>query len=147
MRNSYIPAHHRYLSPQQIKPLLNSYAKHAQRAVLESLDKFDGASMPFIPFIIPIAYKAAAYAFFGSSFPAEKSLEPFTKFDSVFHLRAAGVPDFFLKKNIQAWEEVIQMIEDYMKMPHVDAYELIQMVERDSRAEGFVRKSPTSTSS
>jgi hypothetical protein len=145
MRDRYFPAHHRYLSPQQIQPLLKSYAKHTHEAVIESLDNFDGTSTPFISFIIPIAYKAAAYAFFGSSFPADKSLEPFKNFDSVFHLKAAGVPDFFLKKKIQAWEEVIQIIEDYMKMPHDDSFELFQMVEREAKAEGYV--SPSATNS
>jgi cytochrome P450 len=131
------------MSAQQIKPLLKSYAKHAYEAVIECQDKFDGNSTPLIPFIIPIAYKTAAYAFFGGSFPAEKSYKPYKDFESVFHLRMAGVPDFFLKKGIQGWEEVTQMIEDYLKTPHDDSFELVQMLEREAKAEGFVRQSAT----
>jgi hypothetical protein len=139
MRDKFFPAHHRYLSPQEIKPLLMSYAKIAHETVLESRSKFDGACMPLIPFIIPLAYKAAMFAYFGRSFPAEKSYKPYKVFDSAFHLRMAGVPDFFLKKSIQAWEEVTQMIEDYLKMPHDDSFELIHMLEREAEAEEFVR--------
>jgi hypothetical protein len=143
MRDQFFPAHHRYLSPQQIKPLLKSYAMHAHEAILESQDKFVGNSTPFIPFIIPIAYKAAAYAFFGRSFPVEKSYKPYKDFESVFHLRMAGVPDFLLKKGIKAWEDIIQMIEDYLKVAHDDSFELVQMLEREAKAEGFVRQSAT----
>jgi hypothetical protein len=57
----------------------------------------------------------------------------------------AGVPDLFLKKSIRAWEEIIRMIEDYLKMPHDDSFEIIHVLEREAKAEGFVRHFTTDT--
>lgn len=61
MTDKLFPAHHRYLSPTEIKPLLENYAKHAYNGLMESLDRFDGVNTPFRDFVIPLAYDAAAY--------------------------------------------------------------------------------------
>ena len=139
MQHKYLPAHHRYLSQQEIKPILKNYAKHAYEAIMESRDKFAGASTPLIPFIIPVAYKANAYAFFGRSFPAEESYEPFKSFDSVFHLKLAGVPEIFLQKSVRDWYKVHELIKDYLKTPHEDAIALVHILEQDAEALGYVR--------
>jgi hypothetical protein len=141
MKDKVFPAHHRYMSQQSIKPLLKNYGKHAYEAVMDARGKFDGASTPLIPFLIPLAYKTAAYAFFGKSFPAEETYEPFKSFDSIFSLKLAGVPEFFFKKNIQDWYRVHKMIEDYLKTPHDESSEIVHFLEREAIAEGFVRPS------
>jgi hypothetical protein len=138
MKEKFFPAHHRYMSPQEIKPLLKNYGKHAYDSLMEARDKFDGANALLIPFIIPPAYDAAAYAFFGRSFPAKETYEPFKSFDGIFHLKLAGIPEFFLKKNFQDWYKVQNLIEDYLKTPHDDSSGVVHFLEREAKAEGFV---------
>jgi cholesterol 7alpha-monooxygenase len=68
-----------------------------------ALDRFsgDGTQTPLTEFLFPISYEAAAYAYFGSSFPAKQSYDPFVKFDDSFTLMLAGLPKFLFKKNYQ----------------------------------------------
>lgn len=104
MKDRLLPAHSRALGSQEIQPILKNYARHAFTCLMGALNKFDGRSTPLNPFLIPFAYEAAAYAFFGSSFPAKQTYSRFIKFDRNFTYMAAGLPRFLFRKNFQVRE-------------------------------------------
>lgn len=50
----------------------------------------------------------------------------------------AGIPKFILKDNYAAWQEVIQLVEDYLKTPHDDSIGFIQAIHSEAMNDGFV---------
>lgn len=138
MSEVFLPTHHRALSPQNIMSLLERYAEHARECVLNAINKLDGQSSPLVPFVVPPAYCAASYAFFGRAFDAEKSYKPFRQFDKQFHLMAAGVPRYMLPGASRAWDKVVGMFEQYLEVPHEDCSDLISLLEMDARDAGWV---------
>ncbi|THH20769.1 hypothetical protein EUX98_g8517 [Antrodiella citrinella] len=58
-------------------------------------------------FISPAAYCATGKALYGTSYPAEQTMKKFQKFDSVFHIIAAGCPLWLLPSARSGWNALI----------------------------------------
>lgn len=109
LTESFFPAHHRALTPGNIRGLLSSYARHTHDELSIRLNKLDGLSQgtPLASIISPAAYCAAGKALYGASYPAAQTMERFVKFDSVFHMIAGGLPLWLIPSAQKGWEDVI----------------------------------------
>ncbi|KAF8583180.1 cytochrome P450 [Ramaria rubella] len=130
--------HHEELSPKKISDLIESYAKNAHTYLSQALEKFDGTCTELMSFILLPAYLAAAATFFGTAFEAEKSYKGFKAFDDQFHLIVvAGLPKFMFRGAFRAWEEVIDLLEQYLKTPHEDSSTLMLRMESSAKGAGW----------
>ena len=114
MLDTYMPELHHILLPSNIRPMTSVYLHSVHDALRGMISSVDGASGPLKSFIIPPAYRAAAFAGFGSRFPAEKSYPLFQAFDDDFYLLGANIPRMFLSKPIKAWEKLLDLFENYL---------------------------------
>ncbi len=115
MVDTYMGQLHNFMLPSNIHPLVEAYTASAHDSLLSMISSMDGASGALKTFIIPSAYRAACHAAFGRNFPAEKSYPFFKTFDDDFHLIGAGLPKFLLSKPLKAWDELVDVIENYVK--------------------------------
>lgn len=115
IRYSYGEAQHRALLPQSVRPMLRQYTEQAHKLFLEAIDRADGTSVNLSSFLIPPTYCSAATTMFGKQFPAEKSMPFFQIFDKDFPLMAAGLPRIVTRQARQAWEKLIDILEEYME--------------------------------
>ncbi|TFK94414.1 cytochrome P450 [Polyporus arcularius HHB13444] len=115
MVDTYMGQLHNLLLPSNIHPIVEAYTASAHDSLLSMISSMDGASGALKTFIIPSAYRAACHAGFGRDFPAEKSYPFFKAFDDDFHLIGAGLPKFLLSKPLKAWDELVDVIENYVK--------------------------------
>ncbi|KAF8587451.1 cytochrome P450 [Ramaria rubella] len=130
--------HHEELSPKKISDLIESYAKNAHTYLSQALEKFDGTCAELMSFILLPAYLAAAATFFGTAFEAEKSYKGFKAFDDQFHLIVvAGLPKLMFRGAFRAWEEVIDLLEQYLKTPHEDSSTLMLRMESSAKGAGW----------
>ena len=114
MLDTYMPTLHHLLLPTNIQPMTSLYLASIHDSLRGIISSMDGASGALKAFIIPPAYRAAAHAGFGTDFPVEKSYPLFKTFDDSFHLLGAGLPRTFLSKPIKAWEQLVDLFEDYL---------------------------------
>lgn len=135
----YYKAHHEELSPIKVASVLQRYGILAYESLQSTLNKLDNGSTTGLSFIKPPAYDAAAYAFFGKTFPSRESYEPFKTFDEGFLLLQTQIPRFLLKKPIQAREKLIKMFEKYLSSPHDDCAGLIHAIEEIASTTNWVR--------
>ena len=124
MLDNYMPALHHVLLPSNIGWMTSTYLQSAHDTLVGVISSLDGASGPLKTIIIPPAYRAAAHAGFGPDFPAEKTWNGFKTFDESFHIINAGVPRFLVRKPLKAWEEVIDIVQEYLEENKDDVEEL-----------------------
>nr|VWO96721.1 Putative lanosterol 14-alpha-demethylase (EC [Ganoderma boninense] len=114
MLDTYMPSLHHALLPRAIGPMVSTYLTSIHDTLLGVISSMDGASGPLKTFIIPPAYRAGAHAAFGPDFPAEKTWQAFQTFDGSFPMLSAGLPKFILRKPLKAWDDVIDVVEEYL---------------------------------
>ena len=139
MLDQYLPLHHLAFSPKNVGSLLARYTEYASECILRAVHKYDDIQTPLLPFLILPAYSSAALTLFGRSFDAEKSYEPFRRFDDYFHVMAAGVPRFMIPGAYHALNQVGKMFEDYLRGEHHDCSDFIQLLESGAKDAGWVR--------
>lgn len=124
----YYKAHHQQLSSASVVTVLQRYGTFTYEALQNTLDKLKDNNTTGLSCIKLPAYDAAAYAFFGKTFPSRESYEPFKTFDEGFLLLQSQIPRFLLKKPIQAREKLIKMLEAYLLNPHDERSGLIDAI-------------------
>ncbi|GJJ07855.1 hypothetical protein Clacol_002061 [Clathrus columnatus] len=135
----FFKIHHDGLSAKNVHGLHQRYGAFAYESIKNTLDSDNfrnttTTSAKLASFIKPPAYDAALYAFFGKSFPAPESYEPFQTFDEGFMLLQTKLPRFILRKFINAREKLTTITENYMTSPHEDCADFIREME------GLVRR-------
>ena len=112
--DDYYPSHQHFLSSKSIVPVWRTYVTHAYQELSRTITTASGALLPSKLFLIPAAYNAAAKAFFGDAFPADKTYRDFEAFNNVLHIVAPGFPRFFLAGSYHRWNRVITIMKDYV---------------------------------
>ncbi|KAK0209026.1 hypothetical protein DFS33DRAFT_1307001 [Desarmillaria ectypa] len=140
MQQEYFPMHHRLLSQTAIPVLLSRYAELAEKSIIESLTtRTVKGKVLLSEFVLSVSYDAAAYAFFGTKFPAKETYPGFRTFDNRFHLIAGEMPYFLVKDARKAWVGIVHVIDQYLAQgPHEDAYELIDWIPTHAEGAGWV---------
>ncbi|PIL31823.1 cytochrome P450 [Ganoderma sinense ZZ0214-1] len=114
MLDTYMHSLHHALLPTTIGPMVSTFLTSVHDTLLGVISSMDGASGPLKTFIVPPAYRAGAHAAFGPDFPAEKTWKAFQMFDESLPMLSAGLPKFILRKPLKAWDEIIDVIEEYL---------------------------------
>ncbi|KAI0074927.1 cytochrome P450 [Panus rudis PR-1116 ss-1] len=128
MTNEYFALHHRALAPTNVPSLLSRYSHFAHTQLLDALSRFQNQSLGLQEFIIIPAYVAAAYTIFGPEFPAKETFGKFRTFDVKFPLIAAGTPKFLLREAHNAWDEVIGMVQEFLKTVDPEREDLSELM-------------------
>jgi hypothetical protein len=132
------PAQHKYLSPTEVVSIVESFTTAVWELLEKEGSKLEGVSTPLLNFVLPVLYQSSADAFFGRSFPAVETYEPFRDFDRTFHLSLAGVPRALLREHTKGLHNMHRLFEKYFDGPHDDASELVLGTERVVRSHGYV---------
>ncbi|KAL6307722.1 cytochrome P450 [Sparassis latifolia] len=139
MLGHWFPAQHRLLSPNAVPQILRAYTREAYDALMKAIEIHDGCATLLFPFIIPSAYDSSAKAFFGHTFPTERTFAPFNKFNDSFHLIAAGAPRFLVASSRRAWWNVVDIFTEYLeqleKLQDEDLAPIVRLA-MDIRREG-----------
>ncbi len=114
MLDTYMPSLHHALLPGTIGPMVSTYLTSVHDTLLDVISSADGASGALKTFIIPSVYRAGAHAAFGPDFPAEKTWIGFQTFDENLPMLGAGLPKFILRKPSKAWDDVVDVFEEYI---------------------------------
>ena len=114
MLDTYMPSLHHALLPGTIGPMVSTFLSSVHDTLLGVISSMDGASGPLKALIIPPAYRAGAHAAFGLDFPVEKTWKGFQMFDESFPMLSAGLPKFLMRKPLKAWDDVIDIVEEFL---------------------------------
>jgi len=106
--------HTKLMAPQNIHTFVEKYTQLAHKCISDAIDRREDHKVQLVDLIIPAAYTSSACAFFGESFPAEKTYPHFTKFTGSFHLLIAGVTRTMMPGPWKAWDAIFDIIVDYI---------------------------------
>ncbi|GJJ07854.1 hypothetical protein Clacol_002060 [Clathrus columnatus] len=126
----FLKYHHEGLSAKAVHGLHQRYGPFAYDCIQNMMINFRATTITKLAlFIKPPAYVAALYTFFGKTYPALESYEPFQIFDAGFLLLQTKLPRFILRKYLNAREKLTVLTEGYLTSPHEDCSDFVREME------------------
>ncbi|KIJ43970.1 hypothetical protein M422DRAFT_252463, partial [Sphaerobolus stellatus SS14] len=130
MTEDLFKTHHAKLSPKNVGEIHKRYGGFTYESIQIALDNSSDTPITRLsPFLKPAAYDAALYAFFGKSYNARASYQPFIDFDNGFPLLQAGAPKFLLKKTLAGRDQLTEITKRYLTGPHSDCSDFVSSIE------------------
>lgn len=133
--------HREQLSGENNTNLLRRYGTCAYESIQNALNSIcskNENSTRLTSFITPVAYESTLHTFFGKAFSASESYEVFRTFDDGFLLLHTKLPQFLLKKTLDARSKLTELAENYITNSHEDCSEFVRAIEELSRRANWV---------